>query len=253
MASPEQVELDLKKIELEENSKLLAEKELSLEDIKISLNAFQYRYYKQVGIKYVELDELKAKIAELKLRNSPNNSIFKREFEEMRGKAEESFNEYSGVDGQEEQVKSKPTGEAKKLFRKIAAIIHPDKTTDERNRLVCTELMKELNEAYDNNDIDKMQDVLTKWQESPDLITGESVVDELVRTIRSIAQVKRRISEIDDEIVEFMKTDIYVLMNKVHEGDLAGRDILEELSVEVGEVIEEVKIELQRLGDDYYE
>ncbi len=258
MLSPEQIELDLKKAELDDKSHLLAEKELNLEELKNSLIEFQQRHYAQVAVKYVELDRLKAKIAELKYISSPHNHDFKKEFEEMKKNVDESFNEYGafneygdeGVKSQGYQAKNKPSEESKNLYRKIASMIHPDKATDEESKLFRTNLMKDLNSAYADNDIDKIKAVLTKWQESPDLITGTGIADELIRTIRSIAQVNRRLSEIDDEVVIILESDIYVLMKKVQEGDIAGRDILLELSLELDGLLEEAKTELSGMMEN---
>ena len=61
--SPEEDELELKRIELAKSSELLAEKELELTTLRNSVLHFDHRYYRQVGIKYVELDEINAQIA----------------------------------------------------------------------------------------------------------------------------------------------------------------------------------------------
>lgn len=49
MNTPEEAELATKKAELERLSQLLAEKELDLEELKLTVAAFQHRYYSQVG------------------------------------------------------------------------------------------------------------------------------------------------------------------------------------------------------------
>jgi hypothetical protein len=53
--SPEEDELELKRIELAKLSELLADKELELTTLRNSVLHFEYRYFKEVGIKYVEL------------------------------------------------------------------------------------------------------------------------------------------------------------------------------------------------------
>jgi len=249
MNTPEEDELATKKAELERLSQLLAEKELDLEELKLTIAAFQHRYYSQVGKKYVELDELRAQIAELEARQTPQDHELKQEAVRARTQARKAAEGYEGIDiePQTDSLESEESEEIKGLYRKIASIIHPDKATDDKSRHLRTRLMAELNEAYAQKDITKMQNILDKWQESPETISGEGTAAELVRTIRAIAQIKRRISEIEAEISATMTSDINVLMAKVHDADLAGRDILAEMSVSVDSEIQDARNELKSL------
>ena len=249
MNTPEEDELATKKAELERLSQLLAEKELDLEELKLTVAAFQHRYYSQVGKRYVELDELRAQIAELKSRQTPQDHELNQEAVRARTQARKAAEEYEGVDiePQKDSLESEESEEAKRLYRKIASIIHPDKATDEKSRNLRTKLMAELNEAYARKDITKMRSLLDQWQDSPEAISGEGTAAELVRTIRAIAQIKRRISEIETEISEIMTSDINVLMAKVLDADLTGRDILAEMSVSIDTEIQDAQNELARL------
>lgn len=249
MNTPEESELATKKSELERLSQLLAEKELNLEELKLTVAAFQHRYYSQLGKRYVELDELRAQIAELKARQMPKDHDLNQEAVSARIQARKTAEEYEGIDvePQTDSLDPEESEDAKRLYRKIASIIHPDKATEDKARNLRTRLMAELNEAYAQKDITKMQNTLDQWHESPEAISGEGTSAELVRTIRAIAQIKRRISEIEAEITAIMTSDIYELMVKVHDADLAGRDILTEMSVFIDSEIEDARNELARL------
>jgi cell pole-organizing protein PopZ len=249
MSTPEEAELARKKAGLERLSDFLAEKELDLEELKLTVTQFQRRYYSELGKRYVELDELRAQIAELKARQRPQDHELNQEAARARTQARKAAEEYEDIDiePQIDSKKSEESEDAKRLYRKIASIIHPDKATDDKSRHFRTRLMAELNEAYAQKDITKMQDILDKWQESPEAVSGEDTAAELVRTIRAIAQIKRRISEIEAEISEIMTSDIHVLMAKVHDADLAGRNILVEMSVRVNSEIQDARNELVRI------
>src|SRR3972149_9306872 len=82
--SPEEDELELKRIELARLSELLAEKELELTTLRNSLSHFEHRYLMEVGIKYVELDEINAQIAEKIARENPQDATFQEESEIVR-------------------------------------------------------------------------------------------------------------------------------------------------------------------------
>ena len=54
-------------------------------------------------------------------------------------------------------------------------------------------------------------------------------------------------SEIKTEILKIKTSDIYVLMVKVHDADLAARDILEEMSASIDSEIQNARNELATL------
>ena len=249
MNTPEETELSGKKVELERLSDLLAEKELNLEELKLTIAQFQHRYYSELGKSYIELDELRAQIAEIKAKQKPQDQRLNQEAKRARTQAREVAEEFEDIDIKPpaDSKTSEESEKAKRLYRKIASIIHPDKATDDKSRHLCTSLMAELNDAYARKDIAKMKDILYKWNESPEAVIGEDTAFELVRTIRAIAQIKRRISEIEAEISEIMTSDIHVLMAKVHDADLAGRNILVEMLVRVNYEIQDARNELIRL------
>ena len=247
--TPEEAELAKKKAELEQLSDVLAEKELVIEELKLTVAQFQHRYYFKVGKRYVELDELRAQIAELIARQEPQDHELNQEAVRARTQARKAAEEYEGVEiePQTDSFKSEDSEDTKKLYRKIASIIHPDKATDDKSRSLRTRLMAELNEAYARKDIAKMKNILERWQGSPEAVSGEGTAAELVRTVRSIAQIKRRISEIEEEVSRIMTSDIHVLMVKVHDADLIGRDILAEMSASIDSEIQDARNELARL------
>jgi len=249
MRTPEEAELAKKQAELERLSNSLAEKELALEELNLSIERFQHRYYSELGKKYVELDELRAQIAEIKAKQKPHDHKLKQEATRARTQAKKAAEEYEdiGMEPPADSKKSEELEDAKKLYRKIAAIVHPDKATDEKTRHIRTSLMAELNEAYARKDMAKMQEILDKWQESPEAVAGEDTASELVRTIRAIAKIKRRISDIGKEISKIMASDLNVLMLKVHDADLVGRNILAETAVCIDAGIQEARHELASL------
>ena len=63
--APEEQELLTKRLELAHLSEKLAQKELDLEEARLSLRQFHRRYFRTIGEKYVVLDDLLAQVAEL--------------------------------------------------------------------------------------------------------------------------------------------------------------------------------------------
>ena len=53
--------------------------------------------------------------------------------------------------------------------------------------------MAQLNQAYSSGDQERLNKLVEDFRNSPDLIKGDSIGDELVRAIRQISQVKARL------------------------------------------------------------
>ncbi len=246
--TPEEVELEKKKTELERLSDILAEKELNLEELKISVMHFQHRYYSEVGCKYAELDEILAQIAELKASKEPHNEELNEDATKARTQANEAADEYESIVSEpvEEPLNAEDAENAKKLYRKIALLIHPDKATDEKSRLLRTRLMAELNAAYTRKDIPKIKDIVNQWNDCPESVSGDGIVFELIKSIRAIAQVEKRLANIELEIIEVMNSDVYILMNKVNDADLTDRDILAEMGISIDLNIQKAQDELAK-------
>jgi len=249
MNTPEEAELTAKKAELASLCELLAEKELDLTELKLAVARFEHRYFSEVGRKYVELDELKAQIAELRAQENRDDHHLSQEAIRARTQARTTAEEYKGVNMEPRtySAESEKSEDVKKLYRQIASLIHPDKATDDGSRRLRTRLMAELNDAYARKDIMKMQNILGQWQESPEAVPGEGTGAELVRTIRAISQIKRRICQIEMEISEITTSDIHLLMLKVHHEDSSGRNVLAELSACVNSEIQNARNELSSL------
>jgi hypothetical protein len=241
--SPEERELDLKRRELDALAQELAAKELGLNDLSAALLTFQCRYLAEVGSKYVTLDELKAKLAELKAQAGGGST---RAADDARERHRRSSAEYDTLVGKSALLaeREEASDETRKLYRRIAAIIHPDRSTDENSRALRTRLMAELNEAYTQRDIARMNAVLAAWQESPEAIAGEGVGPDLIRTIRAIAQTRRRIVEIDQETSELLASELHRLMLDVRRGASVGRDVLADMAVSLEAQIDGVRADL---------
>src|SRR5580700_8616334 len=87
---PEEEELHLKRRELEEIEKQLIERELQLVSLRGELADFERVYIKNVGIRYAELDEIDAQIAEFLAACSPGDVAAQTEAHGARSRADES-------------------------------------------------------------------------------------------------------------------------------------------------------------------
>lgn len=110
--TPEERELRKKLAELTELEGRLGEKELDLATLKAELNTFETLYIRIVGVRYAELDEIKAQIAETKVRMNPMNRRAQDEAAYARSRAQESSEATEQVQEQD-QDKFTPSDEMK--------------------------------------------------------------------------------------------------------------------------------------------
>ncbi len=243
--TPEERELRKKLAELTELEGRLGKKELELATFRAELNAFEAMYMRIVGVKYAELDEIEAKIAEAKVRENPTDKIAQEEAIQARARADESRK----ATGQMEGVFEKfiPSDTLKKLYRKVAKRIHPDLAEDAYERLTREKLMAKANRAYQEADIEKLRAILAEWEDSPESVKGKGAGADLVRLIRKIAQVEGRLRTIELEMVQLKESDLYKLKKKVEEAEIQGKDLLSEMAAKVEGKISKAKERLLRV------
>ncbi|MCX6178409.1 MAG: hypothetical protein NT163_03405 [Chlorobiales bacterium] len=243
MKNPAEDELKKKKAESEKLFSLCAEKEHVLKELKLSMAKFQQRYTVEVSQKQAELNMLHAKLSELKFNKSHHVPHASQNSSGAETRVEGEADAYKGFnrENQSESATIRESTEVKRVYRKIASVIHPDKSTEGRACPLRTTLMAELNEAYVRNDKCKMQSILLQWKESPEAVEGEGTAAELERTHRAIAQTKRRILDIETEIAKIIASETYGVMIKAQEAGSAGRDILSEMSKALDSRIQDAK------------
>lgn len=248
--TPEDYELEEKQAEFTRLERELVKKELELVTLQAELHAFRDRYLRIVGIKYSELDEINAWISEHLAKLRPEDKRAQQQAKHAREQAEDSAHTT------EEIRKTKPAKEfesderLKSLYRKLAMLIHPDTTIDPKEKERRHRLMVEINRAYEEGDEECLQRILDEWESSPDSVQGEGTAVELVRTIRKISQVKKRLSEIEREIVKLRQSELYQLKLKVEEAKRSGKDLLAEMAAQIEKQISEARKQLNGLSKE---
>jgi hypothetical protein len=244
--TPEERELSRKQDELAILAERLSQSELEITTIKADLQAFETRCVRFVGVKYAELDDIEAEMAEIHARLHPGDDRRREQAEEARDNARESARAAEAARGREKQDDFCPLEDLKKLYREAAKAMHPDLAPDEKMRLARQAMMVEVNLAYEKQDMEGLRSLLRRWENSPESVEGEGTWAELIRIIRKIALVEERLAGIEAEMAELRATDFWLMKEKVRNAERGGRDILAEMAAAVeGQIIEAKK----RLGD----
>ena len=228
--SPEEKELARKRQELAILQAELTDRELVLANLRAELAAFEGHYLRKIGVLYAELDDWKAKIAELAAEADGSEGA-KSAAAEARGQAEES---YAAAHGEAAKAADfSPSPELKKLFREVVKQIHPDNASDEADRVVRNRLMAEANLAYRRGGEDALRRILEEYKSSPESVKGDGVGADLVRVLRQIDRIVKRLAQIEAEAAELASSEIALLMAKVETATAGGRNLLAEMEQDV--------------------
>ena len=120
----------------------------------------------------------------------------------------------------------------KLLFRDLAKRIHPDLADGDGELPRRTRLMAEANAAYQRGDVARLAHILAEWQSAPETVRGEGPGAELVRTIRRMAQARRRLASVEEEMGGLTASEVFQLRAEVEQAGVEGYDLLAEMAVE---------------------
>jgi hypothetical protein len=226
--TPEEIELNKKRAMIERLKDRLAAREEQMADLRAELDQFEAQYTMQVGRLYADLDDIEASIAEEEFKLVPDDEEIKKKAEELRRRAEESARRAENA-SEKGSTKWQPTQEAKRAYHDLARTIHPDLALDPHEKEKRHGLMAELNDAYSCGDQQKLNKLADDFRNSPDLITGDSVGDSLVRAIRQIYQINKRLKELWAERRDAEDSELFRLREKMLAEFAAGRDMIKQM------------------------
>ncbi len=246
--TPEDSELAKKRAELSPLEAILAQRELEFATLQAELREFEARYLRIVGLRYTELDEIEAQIAEAKADLNPNSEKARAQAEQARTQAEESAQATESAANEDEPTRKFAPSEAlKKLYRELARLVHPDTVLDAVEKARRHSLMARVNKAYEEGDEEALRAILNEWESSPESVKGEGVGAELIRVIRKIAQVEQRLKAIEKECESVEQSDLHRLKSKVDGAEVQGRDLLAEMAAQVERQIDDARDRLEAI------
>ena len=243
---PEEQELNRLESEQATLEDQVATAELTLETLKLETAKFQHYYYQTVGRFYVELDWLVAQIVRAGAELKPDNIEAHAQAEAAEQQAQKSAEE-AGVTEKEPRPLPEITPELKQAFRQAAKLMHPDRATTDTERERRTTIMAKVNVAYAKGDQAAIEKLIIEFGQDPEAITGEDIAARLVKMIRRIAQLRRRLTEAQEEIAGLKAQELYELMITITETEAMGGDPLGDLARQIMQQISERKIELEMI------
>lgn len=245
--SPEQRELDLKKVQLAALESMLAQRQQELDERRKALQAFEQRYLKMIRARRQKLDELMEQLGQLhaeKFRRKRNLSHPPR-IPPPLGRRPATSAPADAPSPPEDDPAADPT--LKALYRAVALAVHPDKSRDEADRSRRHAAMIRANNAYASGDIQGLTAILTEWQYAPEHVDGADVGAELVRVIRRIALCQQRLPAVEKELADLQHDPLADMMRMSQEAQQFGRDMLAEKAADLDEEITAAQAMLKQL------
>ncbi|HET9946692.1 MAG TPA: hypothetical protein VFQ63_01380 [Patescibacteria group bacterium] len=148
---------------------------LKVEELQMELDLIQHEYNVRIGYLILKDNQLDLEIIQLRnLQTLMENGMtydqavrfeedkFYNEIIEMQEKQKEIDEEKEFLEKREE-VSEDVQKEIKELWKKLIRQFHPDLTTDKEEKKKREELMKSINNAYAQNDIDTLKTFHTNW------------------------------------------------------------------------------------------
>lgn len=230
LKSPEEVELEKKRNELQVLKERCSSLEAVYATLKSEIRTFEQQYEGALGGRIAVLEDLEWQLNGLLDGVEPVETVTST----ARNDAFAYFHHRTDLLDEEadgEPDPHCPPSNLKSLYRAVAKAIHPDLAPDEEQRQQRQELMAIANHAYEVGDRKVLEDIFFEWEDKgPEPVTEMDVALELVRVIREIARMQQNIHALGRQIEELQATDIYNFKVRVDESVADGLDLLAEMA-----------------------
>jgi hypothetical protein len=245
-------ELVRRRAQLQVLSRRLLERERDLAAFRGELHAFETTYRKALGARYARLDELAERLDETAApaddpaAPGPEDDGPAERYPGQGLPGGQNWAWGEREPDKEPERRAPVNEDARRLFRQLARLIHPDLAADPQERERRTNLMVAANDAYEQGDVAALERLLTEWHASPEAVTGRGTAAELERTLRRIAQVEASMRRIDEELAELEASAMGWLRRRVEKAAREGWDLLAHMVRELDRQISEAQLELER-------
>ena len=239
--------------ELKNELLILTEK---VEQLKIDLVVVKQEYDIRIGRLYLRMDELDLeilkfkKVEDLLKRNFSLEEAKKIVEETLKAKQKIIDEEYAKLNEEEEIIEKRKNipenekEELKKLWRRLAHKYHPDLARNEEDRKKFEEIMKKINKAYADGDLEALKAIEQEHIEDSDSISAE-----LLKT--KLQDIENAIVRLEKEYSVLKKSEWQVWKNNIDEAKKQGRDLLLELEQKLLNDISAKEIILQDYQKQY--
>lgn len=185
-------------------------------DIEKNIKNFELKYNEQLGEIIIKILLFKKIAAEKIARESKTDSKKQYEYEE----ANFEYEEFSKANKEKLNapkpfiLNSEILIELKKNYRLASKLCHPDKVTEEQKE-IASKLFTELKSAYDNNNIEKVNQILKDLEKGVFKSQGE-IINEKDKLALILASLTEKRKELEAQLIEIKNTETFNTINKIN-------------------------------------
>ena len=218
------IKLEIKILESQINA--FDNEKIELEKV---ISDFQHRHTIELGEVILEVLRLR----KIKYKNH------KKEAE-----AEEDFNNYSKQyetekDKKQFELNEEEKLELKKKFRKATTMCHPDKVSEEQ-KAEAEEIFIELKKAYDEHDLQKVNQLLHDLENGKKFVSQADSISEKEKLKITLEKLKQKLKGIENEIISLKETEIFTTINNITNWD----NYFTETKTQLEQELQNLKVEL---------
>jgi len=205
-----------------------------------TINSFNNLQNRIVGPVILEILKLRARISQLLKSNDDYYQDIKDQFEDAQQEYDNFHRAYQSV---EEQFQFEISDENKKILKKqykqASRLCHPDKVSIEF-KPQANKIFSELNNAYVNNDLPKVQEILTELKSGAGFSVDSYSIDNKQILKSKIQSIRKKIEGVKSEIQKVKENKIYKVIEENDDLEKYFNEMREKLEVERDELEEKL-------------
>jgi hypothetical protein len=230
----------------------IAQLELELSDANTELAHFEYELEYRLGAlqdRFEELDTRLQEVRRLKARRAQwGDRADSMDIPDVEAQYQRTWEprEKTAEPPPEQPVEEEVKEDLRTLFRTLAKQFHPDLVTDPAEKQIRERLMAKVNQAYKANDIDALKKLL----EEPvrPLPAPRMSHTEILESLREeVQRLEGVIRDLSSALQRLTNSDTVQFMLDVSVARSMGRDLINEMGLDLAERISQIELELTSL------
>ena len=188
-------------------------------DIEKNIRTFELKYNEELGGLITKILLYKKVVAEKIAKESREDKQKQQEYEEAKFDYEDFSKSYN-----DKLKESKPLlldeekqNELKKNYRKATKLCHPDKVTDDQKEL-ATKIFTDLKNAYDNNNLEKVNQILKDLEKGIFKSQGE-MIGEKDKLKIILENLIRKRNELEEMLLSIKNTEAFNKISNIENWD----------------------------------
>ena len=207
------------RVQVEELEQQLSDLEQEEAELQRTIHAFNARYRNELG-------PLVAKLLRLR-KNQLEQSLYARRSDRQRRrayhKAESQFEQFQSVledagEAPPEDLSDDEQSQLKATYRRASKLCHPD-MVDASVEEEAREYFNALREAYQQNDLDQVEEIAETLEESGFNQQSAASVDDRSHLAARAERLRRRIASVEETIDELRATEAHEVLTRTDDVD----------------------------------